>query len=122
MRESYGGCTGPGRAAQARPGRSARGTFRPFVTGSSVTAMSLGRPTLEHLPHPHRSMERKMTRKILLVTALVAGVAATANAQICSGTAPFSAGRTRVGIGAEFPDGAKTYGAGLTWAHNSGLY
>ena len=63
-----------------------------------------------------------MTRKFLIVTALVAGVAATADAQICAGTAPFSAGRTRVGIGAEFPDGAKTYGGGLTWAHNSGLY
>jgi hypothetical protein len=63
-----------------------------------------------------------MTRNLLIVTALVAGVAATADAQICAGSAPFSAGRTRVGVGAEFPDGAKTYGGGLTWAHNSGLY
>jgi hypothetical protein len=63
-----------------------------------------------------------MTRKILIVTALVAGVAATADAQLCTGSAPFSAGRMRVGVGAEFPDGAKTYGGGLTWAHNSGVY
>jgi hypothetical protein len=63
-----------------------------------------------------------MTRSFLIVTALVAGVAATADAQICAGTAPFSAGRTRVGLGAEFPDGAKTYGGGLTYAHSSGVY
>jgi hypothetical protein len=63
-----------------------------------------------------------MTRKFLIVTALVAGVAATADAQLCTGSAPFSAGRMRVGIGAEFPDGAKTYGGGLTWSHGSGAY
>jgi hypothetical protein len=63
-----------------------------------------------------------MTRKLLIVTALVAGAAATAQAQLCTGSAPFSAGRMRVGIGAEFPEGAKAYGGGLTWAHNSGLY
>jgi hypothetical protein len=28
----------------------------------------------------------------------------------------------RVGVGAEFPEGAKAYGGGLTWAHNSGAY
>jgi len=63
-----------------------------------------------------------MTRKFLIVTALVAGVAATADAQVCSGTAPFSAGRTRVAVGADFPEGYKMYGGGLTWAHNSGVY
>jgi hypothetical protein len=65
-----------------------------------------------------------MTRKstFLIVTALVAGVAATADAQLCTGNAPFSAGRMRIGVGAEFPEGAKAYGGGLTWGHNSGLY
>jgi hypothetical protein len=63
-----------------------------------------------------------MTRRILIVTALVAGVAATANAQLCAGSAPFSAGRMRVGVGAEFPNGAKAYGGGLAWAHSSGAY
>jgi hypothetical protein len=63
-----------------------------------------------------------MTRKFLIVTALVAGVAATADAQLCTGNAPFSAGRMRVGIGAEFPEGSKMYGGGLTWSHNSGIY
>jgi hypothetical protein len=63
-----------------------------------------------------------MTRKILIVTALVAGVAATADAQLCAGNAPFTAGRMRVGLGAEFPDGAKTYGGDLTWSHSSGAY
>jgi hypothetical protein len=63
-----------------------------------------------------------MTRKILILTALVAGVATTAEAQLCAGSAPFSAGRTRVGVGAEFPEGAKLYGAGLTWSHQSGAY
>jgi hypothetical protein len=63
-----------------------------------------------------------MTGRILIVTALVAGVAATADAQICAGNAPFSAGRMRVGVGAEFPEGAKAYGGALTWAHGSGAY
>jgi hypothetical protein len=63
-----------------------------------------------------------MTRKFLIVTALVAGVAATADAQICAGNAPFSAGRMRVGLGAEFPEGAKQYGGALTWSHTSGAY
>jgi hypothetical protein len=63
-----------------------------------------------------------MTRKLFIVTALVAGVAATAQAQLCTGSASFSAGRMRAGIGAEFPEGAKAYGGGLTYAHNSGLY
>jgi len=57
-----------------------------------------------------------------MLTALVAGVAATAEAQLCSGSAPFSAGRMRVGVGAEFPDGAKAYGGGLTYGHSSGAY
>jgi hypothetical protein len=65
-----------------------------------------------------------MTRKssFLIVTALVAGVAATADAQLCTGNAPFSAGRMRAGVAAEFPEGAKAYGGGLTWGHASGLY
>jgi hypothetical protein len=57
-----------------------------------------------------------------MLTALVAGVAATADAQLCAGSTPFSAGRMRVGVGAEFPDGAKTYGGGLTYGHTSGAY
>jgi hypothetical protein len=63
-----------------------------------------------------------MTRKFLIVTALVAGVAATANAQICNGTAPFTAGNMRVGVGAEFPDGYKTYGGEFAWGLNNGAY
>jgi hypothetical protein len=57
-----------------------------------------------------------------MVTALVAGIAATADAQLCSGNAPFSAGRMRVGVGAEFPEGYKNYGGNVTWSHNSGVY
>jgi hypothetical protein len=63
-----------------------------------------------------------MTRKFLIVTALVAGVAATADAQICAGTAPFSAGNMRVGAGAEFPDGAKSYGGEFAWGASNGAY
>lgn len=63
-----------------------------------------------------------MTGRFLLMTALVACVAATAEAQICAGNAPFSAGRMRVGLGAEFPEGAKSYGGNVTWSHNSGAY
>jgi hypothetical protein len=62
-----------------------------------------------------------MTRKFLLVTALVAGVATTAEAQICAGTAPFTAGHMRVGGNAEFPDGGKIYGAEFTRGLESGL-
>jgi hypothetical protein len=63
-----------------------------------------------------------MTRKFLIVTALVAGVAATAEAQICAGTAPFTAGRMRVGVGAEFPDNAKTYGGEFAYGLENGMY
>ena len=63
-----------------------------------------------------------MTGRFLIVTALVAGVAATADAQICAGNAPFSAGHMRAGLGAEFPEGAKSYGGNLTWSHGSGAY
>lgn len=63
-----------------------------------------------------------MTRKFLLVTALVAGVATTAEAQICAGTAPFTAGNMRLGVGAEFPDGAKTYGGEFAYGLDNGMY
>jgi hypothetical protein len=63
-----------------------------------------------------------MTRRILFMTALVAGVATTADAQLCAGNASFSAGRMRAGVGAEFPEGAKNYGGNLTWSHGSGVY
>jgi hypothetical protein len=63
-----------------------------------------------------------MTRKFFIVTALVAGVAATAEAQICAGTAPFTAGHMRVGVGALFPDNAKTFGGEFAWGHQSGMY
>ena len=63
-----------------------------------------------------------MSRKFLIVTALVAGVAATAEAQICAGTAPFTAGHMRVAAGAEFPEGMKSYGGEFAWGHQSGMY
>ena len=65
-------------------------------------------------------MNRKST--FLIVTALVAGVAATAQAQICAGTAPFSAGAMRVGANAEFPENSKILGGEFAWGHQSGLY
>jgi hypothetical protein len=63
-----------------------------------------------------------MTRKFLIVTALVASVAATAEAQICAGTAPFTAGNMRVGGSAEFPDGGKVYGGEFAWGLDNGMY
>ncbi len=63
-----------------------------------------------------------MTRNLLIVTALMAGVATAAEAQLCTGSASFNAGRMRAGVGAEFPDGMKAYGVGLTWSHRSGAY
>jgi hypothetical protein len=63
-----------------------------------------------------------MNRKFLIVTALVAGVATSAEAQICAGTAPFTAGHMRVGAAADFPEGYKTYGGEFAWGHQSGAY
>lgn len=63
-----------------------------------------------------------MTRKLLTIAALMACVAAAADAQLCEGTASFSAGRMRADAGAEFPTGGTAYGAGLTWGHQSGAY
>jgi hypothetical protein len=63
-----------------------------------------------------------MTKQVLMVAALVTGIATTAKAQLCAGSASFTAGRMRVGVGAEFPAGAKAYGVGLTRSHRSGAY
>jgi hypothetical protein len=63
-----------------------------------------------------------MTRKFLLVTALVAGVATTADAQICNGTAPFTAGKMRVGAGLDLPDGGKILGGEFAWGLDNGMY
>jgi hypothetical protein len=63
-----------------------------------------------------------MTGKLLIVTALTACIAVSAEAQLCAGAASFSAGRMRAGVGAEFPDGGQAYGAGLTRSHPSGAY
>jgi hypothetical protein len=63
-----------------------------------------------------------MTGKFLIVTALTACIVSAAEAQLCAGTASFSAGRMRVGIGAELPAGGKAYGGGLTWSHPSRIY
>ena len=63
-----------------------------------------------------------MTRKLLIVAALTACVAAQAQAQLCAGTASFSAGHMRAGFGAEFPAGARAYGAGLPGATRARLF
>jgi hypothetical protein len=63
-----------------------------------------------------------MTRKFLILTALVAGVATTADAQICNGTAPFTAGKMRIGASADFPDGGKVYGGEFAWGLGNGMY
>ena len=63
-----------------------------------------------------------MTRRVLIATALTACVAASAQAQLCAGSASFSAGRMRAGVVTEFPSNGMAYGAGLTWGHRSGAY
>jgi hypothetical protein len=63
-----------------------------------------------------------MTGKLLIVAALTACIEASAEAQLCSGSASFTAGRMRAGVGAEFPSGGTAYGAGLTFSHGSGAY
>jgi hypothetical protein len=63
-----------------------------------------------------------MTRKLLIASAMLAGLAATADAQLCAGAASFSAGRMRAGFGAEFPAGGNVYGGGLTWGLRNGAY
>lgn len=63
-----------------------------------------------------------MTRKLLIASAVVASLATTAEAQLCAGTASFSAGRMRAGVAAEFPGGSNVYGGGLTWGLRNGAY
>ncbi len=63
-----------------------------------------------------------MTRKFFIVTALVAGFATTAEAQICAGTTPFTAGHMRVGLAAEFPEGANVYGGEFAWGNQNGSF
>ena len=53
---------------------------------------------------------------------LVAGIANTTNAQVCQGTAPFSAGSTRIGAAMQFTDGAKSYGGGLAFGSSNSLF
>jgi hypothetical protein len=53
---------------------------------------------------------------------LVAGIANTMNGQVCQGTAPFSAGSTRIGAGMQFTDGAKAYGGGLAFGGANSLF
>ncbi|HEY2164527.1 MAG TPA: hypothetical protein VGH04_11075, partial [Gemmatimonadaceae bacterium] len=54
--------------------------------------------------------------------ALVAGIANTTSGQVCQGTAPFSAGSARVGVGMQFTDGAKQYGGGLAFGSSNSLF
>jgi hypothetical protein len=54
--------------------------------------------------------------------ALVAGIANTTTAQVCQGTAPFSAGSDRVGVGMQFTDGAKAYGGSLAFGSGNSLF
>jgi opacity protein-like surface antigen len=54
--------------------------------------------------------------------ALVAGIANTTTAQVCQGTAPFSAGSARVGAGMQITDGAKAYGGGLAFGSSNSLF
>ena len=42
--------------------------------------------------------------------------------QVCQGTAPFSAGSTRIGAGMQFTDGAKAYGGGLAFGSSNSLF
>jgi hypothetical protein len=63
-----------------------------------------------------------MTKQLVIVTALLAGLATPAKAQLCAGAASFSAGRMRAGVSAEFPAGSKAYGAVVTRSHRSGAY
>jgi len=53
---------------------------------------------------------------------LVAGIANATSAQVCQGTAPFSAGSDRVGAGMQFTDGAKSYGGGLAFGSSNSLW
>lgn len=63
-----------------------------------------------------------MTRKLLIATAMLAGIATAADAQLCAGAASFSAGRMRAGVGAEFPGGGNVYGGSLTYGMRNGAY
>ena len=53
---------------------------------------------------------------------LAAGIANTMDAQVCQGTAPFSAGSARIGAGMQFTDGAKAYGGGIALGSSNSLF
>src|SRR5437868_2443518 len=57
-----------------------------------------------------------------LVGLAIALSASDLSAQVCNGTAPFSAGKMRAGIDLQFPSNATTYGADFAVGSASGLY
>jgi hypothetical protein len=64
---------------------------------------------------------KKIATTTLAGLALVFG-ASVASAQMCNGTAPFSAGKMRVGVGITFPDGFDQYDGEFAVGSASGLY
>lgn len=64
---------------------------------------------------------KKIATTTLAGLALVFGASA-ASAQMCNGTAPFSAGKMRVGVGISFPSDANEYDGEFAVGSASGLY
>ena len=64
---------------------------------------------------------KKIATTTLVGLALVFGASA-ASAQMCNGTAPFSAGKMRVGVGIAFPSDANEYDGEFAVGSASGLY
>jgi hypothetical protein len=66
-------------------------------------------------------MKRLTTSSLVGLAALVVA-ASTASAQVCNGTAPFSAGNMRVGAGIRMPDGGTFFDGEFAVSAKSGLY
>lgn len=65
---------------------------------------------------------RKLATTALVGIAAVALSAGDLVAQVCNGTAPFSAGRMRVGAGIDMPDGGTIFNGELAVGSTTGLY
>jgi hypothetical protein len=63
-----------------------------------------------------------MRRSLVVSLALLAIVRSPAVAQTCQGLASFSAGQMQVVGNAQFPEGAKVWGASISYGIPSGLY
>jgi hypothetical protein len=78
-------------------------------------------PALPRNPF-HNGTMKKIASTTLLGLAAVVLTAADLSAQMCNGTAPFSAGKMRAGVGLSFPSDAMSIDGEFAVGSRSGLY